>query len=69
MREQMLGSHTPPCHKRMVCTTQFSVLPCCPAAQTSFVPLQVAVDCALALGICKCGSTRTQHPPTVPVSL
>ena len=33
MRQRILGSHTPPCHRRMVITTQFSVLPCCPAAQ------------------------------------
>ena len=52
MRQRILGSHTPPCHRRMVITTQFSVLPCCTAAQTSFVPLQVAADCALALAIC-----------------
>ena len=52
MRQRILGSHTPPCHRRMVITTQFSVLPCCTAAQTSSVPLQVAFDCALALAIC-----------------
>ena len=67
MRQRILGSHTPPCHRRMVITTRFSVLPCCTAAQTSFVPLQVALDCALA--ICTSGSARTHHPPTVPVSL
>ena len=32
MRQRILGSHTPPCHRRMVITTQFSVLPCCTAA-------------------------------------
>ena len=69
MRQWILGSHTPPCHRRMVITTQFSVLPCCTAAQTSSVPLQVAFDCALALAICTSGSARTHHPPTVPVSL
>ena len=41
MRQRILGSHTPPCDRRMVITTQFSVLPCCTAAQTNFVPLQV----------------------------
>ena len=25
MRQRILGSHTPPCHKRMVITTLFSV--------------------------------------------
>ena len=25
MRQRILGSHTPPCHRRMVITTQFSV--------------------------------------------
>ena len=45
MRQRILGSHTPPCHRRMVITTQFSVLPCCTAAQTSSVSLQVAFDC------------------------
>ena len=44
MRQRILGSHTPPCHKRMVITTQFNVLPCCTAAQTSSVPLQVAFE-------------------------
>ena len=34
MRQRILGSHTPPFHRRMVITTQFSVLPCCTAAQT-----------------------------------
>ena len=57
------------CHRRMVITTQFSVLPCCTAAQTSSVPLQVAADCALALAIFTFGLARTHHPPTVPVSL
>ena len=32
MRQQILGSHTPPCHRRMVITTLFSVLPCCTTA-------------------------------------
>ena len=27
MRQRILGSHTPPCHRRMVITTQFNVLP------------------------------------------
>ena len=26
MRQRKLGSHTPPCHRRMVITTLFSVL-------------------------------------------
>ena len=69
MRQRILGSHTPPCHRRMVITTQFSVLPCCTAAQTSSVPLQVAFDGALALAISTSRSTRTHNPPTVPVSL
>ena len=25
MRQRILGSHTPPCHRRMVITTQFNV--------------------------------------------
>ena len=69
MRQRILGSHTPPCHRRMVITTKFSVFPRCTAAQTSSVPLQVAADCALALAICTLRSARTHHPPTVPVSL
>ena len=56
MRQRILGSHTPPCHGRMVITTQFNVLPCCTAALTASVPLQVAFDCALA--ICTSRSTR-----------
>ena len=69
MRQQILSSHTPPCHGRMVITTQFSVLPCCTVAQTSYVPLKVAADCALALAICTFGSAGTHHPPIVPVRL
>ena len=38
MRQRILGSHTPPCHRRMVITTQFNVLHCCTAAQSSSVP-------------------------------
>ena len=67
MRQQILGSHTPPCHRRMVITTQFNVLPCCTAAQTSSVPLQVAFDCALA--VCTPGSARTHHPHTLTLAL
>ena len=26
MRQRILGSHTPPCHRRMVITTQFNIL-------------------------------------------
>ena len=62
-----LGSHTPPCHKRMVITTQFNVLPCCTAAQTNSVPLRVAFDCALA--VWAFGLARTHNPPTALVSL
>ena len=28
MRQRILGSHTPPCHRRMVITTEFIVLIC-----------------------------------------
>ena len=69
MRQRMLGSHTPLCHRRLVITTQFSVLPCCTAAQTCSVPLEVAFDVAVALANCTYGSARTHHPPTVPVTL
>ena len=63
----MLGSHMPACHRRMVIATQFNVLPCCTATQTSSVPLHVAFDCALAISTS--GSACTHHPPTVPVTL
>ena len=43
MRQRILGSHTSSCHRRMAITTPFTVLPCCTAAQTSFVPHQVAL--------------------------
>ena len=69
MRQRILGSHTPPCHRRMVITTSFSVFHRCSAAQTISVPLQVAAHCALALAICTSRSPRTHHPPTMPVSL
>ena len=49
MRQTILGSHTPPCHRRRVITTLFSVFSRCLAAQTSSVPHQVVADCALAL--------------------
>ena len=64
-----MGSHTPSWHRRMVITTQFSVLPCCTAAQATSVPLQLADDCALALAISIFGSARSHDPPTAPVSL
>ena len=32
MRQRIVGLHIPPCHRRMVITTQFSVLPCCTSA-------------------------------------
>ena len=62
MRQRILGSHTPPCHRRMVITTQFSVLPCCTAAQTSFVPLQAAFDGGRGRGAVLF-STRGRSPP------
>ena len=67
MRQRILGSHTPPCHRRMVITPQFNVSPRCTAALLGSVPLQVVSDCALAAYTF--GSARTHHPPTVPVSL
>ena len=67
MRQRILGSHALPCHRRMGITTQINVLPCCIAAQTGFVPLKVAFDCAFA--VCTSGSAHTHHPPTVPFSL
>ena len=66
MRQRILGSHTPPCHRRMVIRTQCNVLPCCTAAQTISIPLQVAFDCALAINTS--GSARTHHH-TAPVNL
>ena len=44
MRQRILGSHTPPCHRRMVITTQFNVSPRCTAALLGYVPLQVVYD-------------------------
>ena len=35
MRQRILGSHTPPCHRRMVITTQFNV--CLVALQSTTV--------------------------------
>ena len=35
MRQRILGSYTPPCHRRMVITTQFNVSSCCTRALTS----------------------------------
>ena len=73
MRQRILGSHTPLCHRRMVITTLSSMFsPCCTAAQTSSVPtvdshapLRVAFECALA--VWAYGSARSHHPPTAPV--
>ena len=67
MRQRILGSHTPPCHRRMVITTQFNVSPRRTAALLGSVPLQVVYDCALAAYTS--GSARTHHAPTAPVSL
>ena len=67
MRQRILGSHTPPCQRRMVITTHsVQCLPCCTAAQTSSLPLRVAFECALA--VWASGSARSHHPPTAPVS-
>ena len=63
MRQWILGSHTPPCQRRMVITTQSSVLPCCTVAQTSSVPLQVAFDGALGLAISTFGSGEAFGEP------
>ena len=63
MRRRILGSHTPPCHRRMVITTQFSVLPCCTATQTSAVPLQVPAAWRISL---RRGPTPKRVPHKVP---
>ena len=67
MRQRILGSHTPPCHRRMVITTQFNVSPRCTAALLGSVQLQLVYESALAAYTS--GSARTHHPLTVPVSL
>ena len=70
MRQRKLGSHMPPCHRRMVITTLFSVLlAALQRRSTSSIPHKVVADCALALVLWTLRSARTHHPPTMPVSL
>ena len=51
MRQRILCSHTPPCHRRKVITTLFSAFLAALQLQTSSLPPQVVADCTLALVI------------------
>ena len=72
MRQRILGSHTPPCHRGMVITTlilmfwiaalqrkpdQCRMLPCIRHSRWRSKVLRLS------------GSARSHHPPTSPVSL
>ena len=77
MRQRILGSHTPPCHRRMVITTLSSMF-CLAALQRN--ALQRKPDQCRMLPCVRhsrwlskvlrlFGSARSHHPPTAPVSL
>ena len=72
MRERLLGSHTPSCHRRMVITTLNSMF--CLAAlqrkpdQCRMLPC-VRHSRWLSKVLRLFRSARSHHPPTVPVSL
>ena len=72
MGQRILGSHTPPCHRRMVITT-LSSTSCLAAPQRK--PDQSRMSpCMrhsrwLSKALWLSGSARSHHPPTAPVSL
>ena len=67
MRQRILGSHTPPCHRRMVITTLNSMF-CLAALQRK--PNQcIRPSRWLSKDLRLSGSPRSHHPPTAPVSL
>ena len=66
MRQRKLGSHTPPCHRRMVITTLFSVL----LAALQRRPVLYHTRWLLAVHWhCSSGHRGQLAPTTVPVSL
>ena len=66
MRQQILGSHVPPCHRRMVITTLSSMF-CLAALQRK--PNQcIRHSRWLSKFLRLSGSARSHHPPTAPVS-
>ena len=72
MRQRILGSHTPPCHRRMVITTLSSMfclatLPRKPD-QCRMLP-RMSYSRWLSNVLWLSGSARSHHPPTAPVSL
>ena len=72
MRQRILGSHTPPCHRRMVITTLSSMF--CLAAlqrkpdQCRMLPC-IRHSRWLSKVLKLSGSAGSHHPPTAPVSL
>ena len=72
MRQRILGSHTPPCHRRMVIITLSSMF-ClaalqCKPDQCRMLPC-VRHSRWLSKVLRLFGSARSHHPPTAPVSL
>ena len=57
MRQRKLGSHTPPCHKRMVITTLFSVL------LAALQRRPVLFHTRLCIGSAPLNSEVSSHPP------
>ena len=72
MRQRILGSHTPPCHRRMVITTLSSMF-CLAALQRKPDPCQMLPCVCHSKWLSKIlrlfGSARSHHPPTASVSL
>ena len=72
MRQRILGSHTPPCHARMVITTLSSMF-CLAALQRRLDQCQMLPHMRhsrwLSNVLWLSGSARSHHPPTAPVSL
>ena len=72
MRQRILGSHTPPCHRRMVITTLSSMF-CLAALQRKPDQCRMLPCIRHSRWLSKVlrlfGSARTHHPPTAPVSL
>ena len=72
MRQRILGSHTPPCHRRMVITTLSSMF-CLAALQRKLDQCRMLPCVRHSRWLLKVlrlfGSARSHHPPTTPVSL
>ena len=61
MRQRILGSHTPPCHRRMVITTQFNV------SESALLHCSADLFSTTPGGLCLCAGCLyirvSSHPP------